>query len=111
MEVVPKEVAFAAANLDAFNRNRYRIEGSNAVLQLQHGWHHWTTDDGSPVFRVDHRTPNHFYFHSFSAGARRPLSTKSLLDLVRELALHVLRLTTGRLGLGPVHPTRGHAGR
>ena len=26
MEVVPKEVAFAAAKLDAFNRNRCRIE-------------------------------------------------------------------------------------
>ena len=31
MEVVPKEVAFAAAKLDAFNRNRYRIETSGAT--------------------------------------------------------------------------------
>ena len=30
MEVVPKEVAFAAAKLDAFNRNRYRIETTGA---------------------------------------------------------------------------------
>ena len=31
MEVVPKEVAFAAAKLDAFNRNRYRIETPGAT--------------------------------------------------------------------------------
>ena len=31
MEVVPKEVAFAAAKLDAFNRNRYRIETTGAT--------------------------------------------------------------------------------
>ena len=31
MEVVPKEVAFAAAKLDGFNRNRYRIETTGAT--------------------------------------------------------------------------------
>ena len=31
MEVVPKEVSFAAAKLDAFNRNRYRIETTGAT--------------------------------------------------------------------------------
>lgn len=31
IEVVPKEVAFAAAKLDAFNRNRYRIETTGAT--------------------------------------------------------------------------------
>ena len=31
MEVVPKEVAFAAAKLDAFHRNRYRIETTGAT--------------------------------------------------------------------------------
>ena len=31
MEVIPKEVAFAAAKLDAFNRNRYRIETTGAT--------------------------------------------------------------------------------
>ena len=31
MEVVPKEVAFAAAKLDAFDRNRYRIETTGAT--------------------------------------------------------------------------------
>ena len=35
MEVVPKEVAFAAAKLDAFNRNRYRIETTGATTPVR----------------------------------------------------------------------------
>ena len=31
MEIVPKEVSFAAAKLEAFNRNRYRIETTGAT--------------------------------------------------------------------------------